>query len=329
MIALSRRHLMASGLAIAATPAWAFPAPVSAAPTIEFVSNPLADFLHLLFFRSVKTRFAAFEAPGFADAPQLEFLLAVPELVAAAGLTEYPKLEPFVAETFAALPALRVSAPVPRILAYGDSPAQVSPVLEIIRAGVPFYEPFQDYWKHEVGHHVDSQISAWRDQDQQYRPLERLIEMHRLPLRSERFLLAAMPFHPAGSANYSPASVFTSLFRTPDLGRVLGHEASHLLWSAAVGFDWRSHPLGDRAKTLGDAVDVDIEETMCLLMQTVLSQACGVQKPEYRVSSDLSEGSQQTLMVALEKDWTTYLADEGRWPTLVDYVLETSLTSLA
>ena len=304
-------------------PASARIAPIFPTPTIEWLSNPLADYLHLLFYRAEKPRFATFDAPGFATTPRLDYLLAVPELVAAAGLTQYADLEPFVARTFAPLPALRVSTPTPRILSYGSEPAQVGAVLEVIGSGAPFYPAFETYWRREVAPQVEAQITAWRLQDQKHHPLQKLAEMHRLPMRSDRFLLAAMPFHPAGSANYSPASVFTGLFRTPDLGRVLGHEASHLLWSEAVGTDWKAHPLAGRAIALAAPRDVDIEESMCLLMQTVLSQAGGVQAADYRVSSDL-EGPQRLLVAALEDGWAGYLADAARWPTLIDYVLETA-----
>lgn len=327
-LSLTRRGAIAgiAGLTLLPTlPARA----TDATSVIEFISNPLADYLHLLFFRAKKSRFATFEAPGFEAAPQLEYLLAVPELVAAAGLTDYAQVEPFVAETFAALPALRVSTPEPRILSYGNLPAPLDEVLSVIRTGAPFHDPFMTYWRREVAPQVTGQIEAWKTQDQAHRPLQRLTQLHRLPLRSERFLLAAMPFHPAGSANYSPAGVYTSLFRTPDLGRVLGHEASHLLWSAAVGTDWKAHSLAASVTGLAEAKEVDVEETMCLLMQTILSQEGGVQPPEYRVSSDLEAGPQRELMTALETGWSNYLTNAVRWPTLIDYVLETALATLA
>lgn len=298
------------------------------APRIDFISNPLADYLHLLMFRASKPRLPAFEAPGFAEAPTLDQLVAVPELVAAAGLERYEEVEAFVAETFAALPARRITQPRPLILSYGSEPPTLATVLEVIRAGAPWFEAFQAYWRGGVAPAVEAQMDAWRAQDQANRPLSRLIEMQRLPLRADRLIVAAMPFHPAGSANYSPAGVYTGLFRTPDLGRVLGHEASHLLWSAAVGTDWTAHPLAASVKALADAKDVDVEETMCLLMQTILSQEAGVQPAEYSVSSDLEAGPQRDLMTALEGGWSAYLADAARWPTLIDYVLNTARTTL-
>ncbi|RZJ16916.1 MAG: hypothetical protein EON91_11280 [Brevundimonas sp.] len=298
------------------------------APAIQFVSNPLADYLHLLLFRASKPRLPVFEAPGFADAPTLDQIVAVPELVAAAGLRRYEEVEPFVAETFAALPARRVAEPRPLILSYGEEAPPLETVLEVIRAGAPWFDAFETYWHNGIAPAVEAHISVWREQDSAHRPLARLIEMQRLPLCADRLIVAAMPFHPAGSANYSPAGVFTGLFRTPDLGRVLGHEASHLLWSAAVGTDWTAHPLAASVKALAEPKDVDVEETMCLLMQTILSQEAGVQPADYRVSSDLEVGPQRDLMTALEEGWSTYLSDVGRWPTLIGYVLETARTTL-
>ncbi|RYD41209.1 MAG: hypothetical protein EOP83_34195 [Verrucomicrobiaceae bacterium] len=175
---------------------------------------------------------------------------------------------------------------------------------------------------------VIAQVEAWREQDRVHRPLARLMELQRLPLRSDKVIVAAMPFHPAGSANYSPVGVYTSLFRTPDLGRVLGHEASHILWSPEVGTDWKGHPLAPAVRTAGHLQDVDVEETMCLLMQTVLSQEAGVQPQGYRVSSDLLDGTQRTLMEALEHNWAAYIGNAVRWPTLIDYVLETAVRKL-
>lgn len=326
---VSRRTALTGALGFGLLPGMAMAAQEAAAPRIDFISNPLADYLHLLMFRTAKPRLPAFEAPGFAQAPTLDQLVAVPELVAAAGLERYEQVEPFVAETFAALPARRITQPQPLILSYGDEPPALATVLEVIRAGAPWFEAFEAYWRDAVAPAVEAQMDAWCAQDLARRPLARLIEMHRLPLRADRLIVAAMPFHPAGSANYSPAGVYTSLFRTPDLGRVLGHEASHLLWSAAVGTDWTAHPLAPSVTALAEARDVDVEETMCLLMQTILSQEGGVQPPDYRVSSDLEAGPQRDLMAALETGWAGYITGAGRWPTLIDYVLETARTALA
>ncbi|MFJ6024335.1 hypothetical protein ACIQC9_07040 [Brevundimonas sp. NPDC092305] len=293
---------------------------------LRFVSNSLADYLHLLFFRAAKPRLPAFTAPGFETAPTLDSLVAVPELVAAAGLREYRELAPFVSETFAALPQARILCPKPLILSYRASPPTLSDVLAVISAGEPWYEAFGTYWQAGVKPVVEAQIAAWRRQNDAGRPLDGLLRMHRLPLRADGLVLAAMPFHPAGSANYTPAGVYTGLFRTPDLGRVLGHEASHLLWSKAVGTDWKSHPLAPSVRARFEPADVDVEETMCLLVQTRLSQDIGVQPSDYRVSSDLEAGLQRDLMIALERDWTDYLSDAGRWPNLIDYVLDTAST---
>lgn len=319
----TRRSVLVGALGFSLLKSSAAKAAADTTPAVEFVSNPLADYLHLLLFRAPKPRLPVFTAPGFDAAPTLDQLVSVPEMIAAAGIDRYDEVEPFVARTFAGLPARSVAAP-PLILSYSPEPPLLATVLEVIRAGEPWFEAFEGYWRASVAPAVEAQIGAWREQESAHRPLKALIEMQRLPLRAPRLMVAAMPFHPAGSANYSPAGVYTSLFRTPDLGRVLGHEASHLLWSEAVGTDWKTHPMAAGVKALAAPKGLDIEETMCLLMQTILSQQAGVQPEDYRVSSDLQAGPQRILMTELERGWPDYMAGADRWPTLIDYVLETA-----
>lgn len=112
------------------------------APDLEFLSNPLSDYLHLLFFRKERERFKPFQAEGFAAAPRLDHLITVPETAASAGLTRYEDLLPFVAREFSALPATRLPDPRPRMLSHSDNPPGVEEVLKVIAAGAPFYEPF-------------------------------------------------------------------------------------------------------------------------------------------------------------------------------------------
>lgn len=325
---LSRRTFISASLAVPAVfggPQALFAAP--SVPSLEFLSNPLADFLHLLFFREEKKRFRPFVHDGFGLAPQLDHLIAVPEAVASGGLTRYEDVLPFVQREFAALPATRIGGARPKILSYSFDPPSLAAVESVIAAGARFYEPFLRYWTSEVQPQVVEQIAAWRKQDEKYRPLQKLMALHRLPLRSDRFQLAAMPFHPAGSANYSPAAVYTTLFRTPDLGHVLGHEASHLLWSEAVGTNWKAHPQADEAARLAQPFDVDVEEAVCLLMQTELSRACGVTEGGYRVSNDVTDPGLKAYLAALEADWPAYLREQERWPTLIDYALEHALAT--
>jgi hypothetical protein len=322
---LSRRTVVTASVVLPITlgKPWTLSALELAAPPLEFVHNPIADFLHLLFFRSEKKRFASFVHEGFADVPRLDQLVAVPEAVASAGLTHYDQVLPYLEQQFSALPLLRIEGPEPKILSYSNAPPALDAIAAIIAAGSAFCEPFLRYWKANVEAQVVEQIAAWHRQDLEHKPLEKLLDFHKLSLRGNKLQVVAMPFHPAGSANYSPAAVYTSLFRNPDLGRVIGHEASHLLWSKAVGGDWKAHPRAADAERLAQPWEVDVEEAVCLFMQTELSRACGIAEKTYRISNDITDDEGlKAYLAALEADWPLYQEKRERWATIFDYVAD-------
>jgi hypothetical protein len=104
-VSLSRRSFVVASLAAFGTPsAFAAAEPV---PRLVFGSNMLADYLHVLLYRLPHDHFPPFAPPGFDKVPTLDALVAVPELVASAGLKRYSELEPFVSKVFAQLPAQR------------------------------------------------------------------------------------------------------------------------------------------------------------------------------------------------------------------------------
>ena len=117
---LTRRSVMTGGAALFVAAPLLGAAAVTAAPPLVFGSNMLADYLHVLLYRLPHDRYPPFAPPGFDKVPTLNALVAVPELVASAGLKRYSQLEPFVGKVFAQLPAQRVSRPVLRILSYSD-----------------------------------------------------------------------------------------------------------------------------------------------------------------------------------------------------------------
>lgn len=176
---------------------------------------------------------------------------------------------------------------------------------------------------------MESQIAGWRDQDSHLHPLQVLTGLQRLPLRASRLLVFAMPFHPSGSGNYSPPAIFSSLFDKPNLPWFLGHEGSHLIWSEAVGTPLATQPGAQAAVALAQSRKVDLEETMCLCMQVKTSIACGLSKPDRRISDNVSDPSQKRLLVAMEDDWPAYLAHPDRWPNLQRYVIDKAMTALA
>ena len=68
---------------------------------------------------------------------------------------------------------------------------------------------------------------------------------------------------------------------------------------------------------------------MCLCMQVKTSIACGLSKADRRISGDFPAGPQKRLLVAMEDDWSAYLANPERWPNLQRYVIDKAMTALA
>jgi hypothetical protein len=327
---LARRSVLAAGggaLLVAAPALGALGSP--GVPPLVFGSNMLADYLHVLLYRLPHDGFRPFAPPGFDKVPTLDALVAVPEVVASAGLKRYSQLHPFVRRAFARLPAKRVMHPVPRILSYSEHPPALAQVLSVIDAGAPYFPAFRTYWDEHVRAAVADQIAGWRDQDARLHPMRVLTGFQRLPLRARRLLVFAMPFHPSGSGNYSPPAIFSSLFDKPNLPWFLGHEGSHLIWSEAVGTPLANQPGAGAALALAQSRKVDLEETMCLCMQVKTSIACGLSKPERRISNDFPAGPQKRLLVAMEDDWPQYIAHPERWPNLQRYVIDKAMTALA
>jgi len=326
---LTRRSVLTGSAALLA--AWPMlGATVSmAAPPLAFGSNMLADYLHVLLYRLPHDDYPPFAPPGFDKVPTVDALVAVPEVVASAGLRSYGQLHPFVRRAFAALPVKRVMHPVPRILSYSEHPPALAQVLNVIDAGASYFPAFRIYWDQHVRSKVESQIAGWRDQDAHFHPLQVLTGFQRLPLRARRLLVFAMPFHPSGSGNYSPPAIFSSLFDKPNLPWFLGHEGSHLIWSEAVGTPLATQPGAQAALSLALAHKLDLEETMCLCMQVKTSIACGLSKPDRRISDNVSDPSQKRLLVAMEDDWPAYLAHPERWPNLQRYVIDKAMMALA
>jgi hypothetical protein len=325
----SRRRFLVGGACTATAAAAAAGAATTSAPPLVFLSDVLADYLQLLMFRLRRDTFPPFDPPGFAQAPSLDELVAVPEAVASAGLTRYSQLRGFIATAFTGLPAPRVKTPRPRILSYSSNPPKLEAVQAVVAAGAPYFPAFQTYWRQSVQPLVQAQIAAWREQDATFHPLAKVIDLQRLPLRAPRLEVVAMPFHPSGSGNYSPPAIFSSLFDKPNLPWFLGHEASHLIWSEALGHPLSANPEGPRVIALAAASELDVEETMCLFMQAQVSKLCGLSKPDLRMSTRLEAGPQKRLMAALEDGWDDYLADRGRWPNLQVYVLAKAAEALA
>ena len=70
----------------------------------------------------------------------------------------------------------------------------------------------------------------------------------------------------------------------------------------------------------------DIEESLCLFMQVTLPQECGYTAKTARVSDQLNDAPlKKKICQALEQEWTDYLSQPKKYPTIVDYLLHCTI----
>ncbi|MBZ4329956.1 hypothetical protein [Corallococcus sp. AS-1-12] len=318
--------LLGLGGCAASRPPPATPRPV----TLRFLQSPYADYLFFLFYRDTE-RVPAMESVPLGDIPTLDSLVALPEMVASRQVERYedifPLMEPYQS------PAGRVAVkPVPRILAYSDELPSYEAIRNIVTRGQGAFPAFLKIWREQVLPEEERTLRVWREQAEQCSPMERLQRLTRMRFPSESLDVASLLFHPSGSANYSPPGVYSGTFPTPNLPWTLGHEATHLLVDVHVGANWQRFPSADKAIQRAETVGLkarDLEETLSLLMQVKLAQACGTKPPDYRLSVRLGAGEpKRALLEALERDWETYLESPERYPTVVDYLVSQTLAVL-
>jgi hypothetical protein len=300
------------------------------APTVQldFLHNPLADYLYYLFARDHKD-FPSFDPPGFGAIPTLnDSLVALPEIAASARIQEYRQVYPLL-EAYHHLKERVVERPQPKIMSYSSTLPTYSLLASIVERGEKFYSAFLDYWRKHIQPAELRQIEAWQQQQLMHRPLEKLLSLERLPFRDAQLDVGAIALHPAGSGNYSPPGIYSSLFRKPNLPWFVGHEGTHLLLSRYVGTNWQAHPLAPRAIAVASRHQLqasDLEEQTCLFMQIALSQSCRLTAADFRLSEQQPPGSpERALLAALERNWVAYQGDTQRWPTLIDYLLKTAI----
>ena len=291
----------------------------ASSPRLDFRTSVLGDYLHLLIFREAKPRLPTFQhdslPPRPVDIPMPLYGLA--EFATLGGVSAYTGLVPFMRELAGGAPDEPLRTDLDRAAA-------------VLAGGAAAFPAFEVFWRAHLAGPVQAQIDAWREQDAAFAPMDRLVRLHRLPpIRAAVLSVVAMPFHPSATGTVSPLGVYSSLSSKPNLPWFLGHEGTHLLWSEGVGAHWTAHPWAERAAAAARPHDLDLEEMACLLMQVALAQDCQVTPADYRISAAFPDGPRKQLLAALEAGWATYAASPDRWPTLIDYVLETALATLA
>ncbi len=262
--------------------------------------------------------------------PTVDEFIALPEIVASAPIATYDDILPYV-ELYRSPQGRIARTPVPRILTYSQFPAYDS-LHSIVVRGAATYPAFLTLWQHDIEPVEQHTIAVWRDQAAACHPMDSLQVMERLRFPSDSLVVAAIFFHLAGSNNYSPMGVYSRLFDRPNLGVVLGHEATHLMVNPVNGTDWQKHPRAPKAIALASAAGLtagDLEEMLPMLMQVKLAQACGLTPQTRRISDSFkSDSVRHRILVALEDAWPQYRTDRAKWPTVIDYFLDRSTLAL-
>jgi hypothetical protein len=296
--------------------------------TLRFVHSPYADYLFYLLYRNSNEFSSISKVLPLDNVETVQGLISLPEDMASANIKYYKEIYPFL-EDYRRPPGRIVLKPKPKILGYGSSMPSYDRLVSIIHEGEKTYPTFFEFWQKEIKPAEMKTIATWKQQEVQCNPMMRLQELERLRFPFPSLDVGAIAFHFAGSGNYSPAGVYTRLFTNPNLPWVLGHEATHLQVDKYIGHNWTNHPMAAEAiaavQKRGGKPE-DIEESLCLFMQVTLSQECGNTSKARRISDQLNDSPlKQKICKALENEWSDYLVNPQKYPTVIDYMLHATV----
>lgn len=283
-------------------------------PEVSFLHSPLGDYLYFLFNRKeYKTVPQMDSLIGTQEIPKLGALIALPEIVTSAQINDYRDIYPILKKYYYNTRATLIEKPQPKRLSFSDEYPPYDSILALVKKGQVFYPKFFQQWKEHVEPLEIKQIEEWKHQLATQNVLETFYNLTKLTLHTDRLEIAAMAYHMAGSANYSPAAIYTSLFRKPNLPWVIGHEGTHLLLSGPVGANWMSRKnvkkLGQLAEKKGESL-YEIEENTCHFLQAMLAKACGTEEKTYSIHNPYPQGFRREMLAKMEEQWSDYLKSQ-------------------
>lgn len=292
-------------------------------PYVKWEESPLGDYLYLLFNRKTLEMFPDMDSLiGIRHIPTLDNLVALPEIVTSLQLTRYSDIYPVLKQYYKNTSNLLQEKPVMKKLGYGDRLPPYDSLLALVKRGEPFYDRFEMLWRKHIQPSIELHTATWRQQLTQGKVLQEYRSITRLTWQTDTLGIAALAYHLAGSANYSPTGIYTSLFKTPNLPWVIGHEGTHLLLTGPAGYNWmqtkQARRMARLAATKGTSL-YEIEEAMCHFMQAQLSKACGTKPADFPIASRYEEGLLRNLLTYWESHWSTYRQGSS---TIVSYLLE-------
>lgn len=307
--------------------------PARAAHHVElrFIHSPYADYLFYLLYRDT-SRVPGLRSVPIQSIPTLDQLVALPEIAASARVSSYMEILP-LADLYRGATTRLVTSPAPRILTYSAQPVSYDTLRMIVERGESGFAAFLPIWTRDIEPEELANIATWRDQAAKCESMDSLQALTRLSFPSTTLDVAAIYMHFSGSGNYTPMGVYSRTFDRANLSFTIGHEAMHLIVNPLTGHNWRVYPAARRTIALADSAHLsasDLDELLALLMQVKLPQVCGLTDPNRRISDAFrADSAKYRVLRALEDDWPTYRSDVRRWPTIIDYFLETTAVSLS
>ncbi|MET0461764.1 MAG: hypothetical protein ABW007_01365 [Chitinophagaceae bacterium] len=292
-------------------------------PVVQFVHSPLGDYLYLLFNRKTLSDHPDIDSlAGIRDLATLEELIALPEIVISLQINTYAEIYPVLDRFYKNARSTTLHDPFPKKLGFGEQLPSYDTILALIKAGEPHFNRFDSLWQQLILPAIILQTNTWKKQLTDLRVLENYQRLTRLTLKTDTLQIGALAYHLAGSANYHPTGIYTSLFKTPNLPWVIGHEGTHLLLTGPAGMNWMQSPRVaklTKLATLRETSLYELEEAMCHFMQAQLSKSCGTKPADFPIASRYEKGMLQELLVYWETNWPQYLAGKT---TIIDFMIQ-------
>ncbi|WP_109123518.1 hypothetical protein [Dyella sp. C11] len=180
-------------------------------------------------------------------------------------------------------------------------------LINTLKLGEPRFGDFMSYWRQHVEPREQSTIAAWTAEEARSHHVRHLEDLARMPFPYSSVKVAVIGLGPLGNNMDNPPIMFATM-KDASLPAVVGYEGMHMMMSGRNG-DWKKRRNATQAINLISArggTAYDIEEALCLLMQSKLPATYGDSSV---AASDAGDTPRRVLLRAMERDWDAYRAN--------------------
>ncbi|MCG2613323.1 hypothetical protein LZZ85_03490 [Terrimonas sp. NA20] len=292
-------------------------------PAVQFVHSSLGDYLYLLFNRKTLDHHPDIDSiSGIRNLSTLDELIALPEIVTSLQLKYYREIYPLLDRLYKKAGSTTIQKPFQKKLGFGERLPHYDSILALVKAGEAHFSTFDSIWQKQILPEIEAHTAIWKHQLTEMNVLENYQRLTRLYLATDTLQIGALAYHLAGSANYNPTGIYTSLFKTPNLPWVIGHEGTHLLLTGPAGQNWMELPRAKKLAKLAISHKTslyEMEEAMCHFMQAQLSKTCGTKPADFPIASRYEKGMLRELLAYWEMNWPQYMAGTT---TIIDFLIQ-------